>query len=165
LIYCQPGDDKKLQSKGFTNIQSVNNYIEWRSISINRFPADHGEGIIKLIMGKSSSYFIQNGNETLFITGDAVLNHRLVNSLKETMPVLIIANTGSAMFNFGKPITLTADSLLQMKSLLPDAKIIAVHMNAINHCRLSKEELRKFAIKENLTDIIIPNEGDILSFK
>ncbi|OHD07948.1 MAG: hypothetical protein A2086_01480 [Spirochaetes bacterium GWD1_27_9] len=165
LIFCQPGDDKKLKNKGFTNVQLINNKIEWESISFKRFPANHAEGfLLKKLMGKSSSYFIQKGTESIFITGDAIWDQLLINSLAEIKPNLIIANSGSAKFLWGKTITLTANSLKKIKQLLPNAKIIAVHINTINHCLLSKDELKEFITKENL-DISIPNEGESLLLK
>src|SRR5271157_3713911 len=91
LIFCQPGDDKKLKGKGFTNVQTINDKIEWESISFKRFPANHAEGyFLNKLMGKSSSYYIQKGIESLFITGDAILDKLLVNSLEEIKPNLII---------------------------------------------------------------------------
>lgn len=166
LIYCQPGDDEMLKEKGFTNVQMIDSEVEWGNISITRFPANHAEGFLREQSGKSSSYYIQTEKESLFLTGDAILDELLENSLKETQANIIIANAGSAKFILGKPITLTSDALKSITQLLPDARIIAVHMDAINHCRLTKDELGKLIAEENLTkDIYVPNEGDILSFK
>ncbi len=161
-IFCQPGDDKKLKSRGFINVMPVIDEIEWESISFKRFPANHAEGVfLNKLMGKSSSYYIQKGSGSIFITGDAILDELLLYSLEQTKPELIIANAGSAGFLWGKPITLTAGSLKKITQLLPLSKIIAVHMNAINHCMLTKEDLKNFLIKENLaTNIYIPDEGE-----
>ena len=166
LIFCQPGDNEMLKVKGFTNVQVIDSDVELGEISIKRFSVNHGEGMWQEPMGKSSSYYIQTKKESLFITGDAILDELLENSLKETQPNLIIANAGAAQFIIGKPITLTSDALKSITQLLPDTRIIATHMDAINHCKLTKDELRKFIAEENLTKrIYVPNEGDILSFK
>jgi L-ascorbate metabolism protein UlaG (beta-lactamase superfamily) len=167
LIFCQPGDDKKLNDKGFANLRVINEVVEWKTLSIRRFPANHGKGfLLGKILKKSSSYFIQAGDESLFITGDALLDQLLISSLRETKPEHIIANTGAAKFLFGEPITLTADALLQIKHILPKAKILAVHMDAINHCQLSKDALQKYLIENKvMADITVPNEGDCISFK
>jgi L-ascorbate metabolism protein UlaG (beta-lactamase superfamily) len=165
LVFCQPVDEAKLNKKGFINVQVIDNNIEWGKISIKRFPANHAEEfLLKKALGKSSSYFLQTESDSLFITGDAILDQLLVNSLEKIKPNSIIVYSGSAQFLFGKPITLTYNSLKRIRLLLPEAKIMAVHLDAINHCLLSKDELRKSIIRDNLTmDIIIPNEGDMLS--
>jgi len=164
LIYCQPGTDKMLKSKGFTNVQVIEDKVEFGNISISRSYVNHGEGIWLEPMGKSSSFYIETKNESLFITGDAVFDELLESSLKEIKPKIIIANAGAAQFIIGKPITLTADALKSIARLLPDTKIIADHMNTINHCKLTKDKLKEFIVEEKLTkNIFIPDEGDILS--
>ena len=175
LIFCQPGDDVMLKGKGFTNVQVVDNKAELGEISITRFPVNHGEGIWQEPMGKSSSFYIENmeniknietKKESLFITGDAIFDELLENALKETQANLIVANAGAAQFIIGKPITLISEALKSITQLLPDTRIIAVHMDAINHCRLTKDKLKKYIAEENLAkNIDVPNEGDVLSFQ
>ncbi len=147
-------------------MQVINKTFTWDAITFSQFPANHGKGyLLKKAMGRSSSYFIQTGEESLFITGDAVFDPLLRKSLEETKPGLIIANLGAATFRWGKPITMDFDGLKQIKQLLPDAKIITVHMDAINHCLLSKENLKENLAQESwASDINIPNEGDMLEF-
>jgi L-ascorbate metabolism protein UlaG (beta-lactamase superfamily) len=166
LVFCQPGDAIKLNKKGFINVEVITGNVEWEGISIKRFPAHHGEGsLFKQLLGKSSSYFLQTGADSLFITGDAILDQLLVNSLEEIKPKSVVAYCGAAQFLFGKPITLNYESLKSIKQLLPEAKIVAIHMDAINHCLLTKGELRELVTKDNLAqDIIIPNEGDLYAF-
>ena len=165
LIFCQPGDDQKLKDKGFLNVKPVDHLTEWESISFGRFHANHAQGFpLGMLLGKSSSWFIQSGAKSVFITGDAIFDRFLAESLRTANPKVIIANTGAAKLTFGNPLTLTATELKEMNALLPDARIIAVHMNSINHCTLSKEELKQFITREKLTENIqIPNEGDTLS--
>lgn len=85
-----------------------------------------------------------------------------------TQPKLIIANTGECQFTEENPVlapgitmTLTRIELNEMTRLLPESKIIAVHMDAINHCSLTKDELGKYIENEKLEkNIVVPNEGD-----
>lgn len=174
LLFCQPGDDKKLEKKGFSNIQVIDSVFNWKGISISRFLARHHKGATGAEpFGKSSSFFIQTKSETLFLTGDAILDERLTNSLKKTNPKLIVANTGECQFTEENPVldphitmTLTKAELKSVIKLLPNSKIIAVHMDAINHCSLSKTDLKEYIKNEKLeNNIVIPNEGDIISYK
>jgi L-ascorbate metabolism protein UlaG (beta-lactamase superfamily) len=165
LIFCQPGDDKKLKRDGFQNVLVIGESIEWESLSIQRFPGNHAqENIFKMLLGKSSSYFIKSQKESLFITGDALFDKFLVNSLEKIQPNLIVANTGAAEFFFGKSITLNFESLKQIGNKLPESKIIAVHMDAINHCRLTKVELKRLLVENSIMSVIVPDEGNVLTF-
>ncbi len=60
--------------------------------------------------------------------------------------------------------TVAAFKLKNITQLVPDAKVVAIHMDAINQCGLTKSELREFIAGENLGErIFVPDEGDILS--
>jgi len=174
LIFCQPYDEKNLKDKGFSNLQVIDSVFNWQEITISRFPARHyKEATGAPPFGESSSYFLQTKNETVFFTGDAIFDDRLKSSLTATQPKLIIANTGECHFIEENPVlapgismTLTRIELNEMTRLLPESKIIAVHMDAINHCSLTKDDLRKYIENEKLEkNIVVPNEGDILRYK
>ncbi|WP_374016808.1 hypothetical protein [Paenibacillus thiaminolyticus] len=46
----------------------------------------------------------------------------------------------------------------------PQAKIIVVHMESLNHCLLTSEELNRFIDEKQLSNhIMVPCDGDIIS--
>ena len=50
-------------------------------------------------------------------------------------------------------------------SAAPDATIVAVHMDAVNHMTLSREELAEFVQHEGIDEqVLIPADGESLSF-
>jgi L-ascorbate metabolism protein UlaG (beta-lactamase superfamily) len=174
LIFCQPYDYNKLKEKGFSNLQMIDSVFNWKGIRISRFLTSHHKGSTgALPFGESSSFCLQVERESLFITGDAILDDRLSNSLIETNPQVIVANTGECQFTDENPVldpnitmTLTRSELKEITTFLPNSKLIAIHMDAINHCSLGKNDLREYIENENLKKhIVIPNEGDIISYK
>lgn len=173
LIFCQPGDDHKLKEKGFNNVQVIQNTFNWRGITISRFSASHHKGATgEMPFGESSSFNLQNNEENIFITGDAIFDEKLKTSLSIVKPSIIIANTGECQFTEPNPVlkphiemTLTKSELKQIVEYFPLSRVIAVHMDAINHCSLTKVELDAYIEKEKLTKrILIPREGDILLY-
>jgi hypothetical protein len=47
----------------------------------------------------------------------------------------------------------------------PSAIIVAVHMDAINHCSLSRKELREYVKEKGIEDrVLIPADGEVLKF-
>ncbi|MGG6232081.1 MBL fold metallo-hydrolase [Tenacibaculum sp. SDUM215027] len=172
LIFCQPFDVEKLKSKGFTNLQSIEEVVTWSGISIKRYEAHHHEGATGAMpFGESSSFSLRFKEETIFITGDAVLDNLLKKALKSEKPTHIIANTGECTFSKpnpvlepGKYMTLTKEELLSIATN-NEAIVVAIHMDAINHCGLTKDQFRLFLQeKEKLIQdkILVPNEGDVL---
>ncbi|MBP1906290.1 hypothetical protein J2Z32_002939 [Paenibacillus turicensis] len=66
---------------------------------------------------------------------------------------------------WGSVITMTRNDIISIAKLLPQSKILAVHMDAINHCKLSRTELTKLVHELHLEDsILIPEDGETLSF-
>ena len=57
------------------------------------------------------------------------------------------------------------DDILHMYKAMPEAKIIAVHMDAVNHTMTSSEEVREFVKAQSLGDrVYVPREGESLKF-
>ncbi|MGN7824233.1 MBL fold metallo-hydrolase [Chitinophaga sp. 22536] len=171
LIFCQPGDDAKLKEKGFTHTQVIDSTMTWQGISFHRYLSSHYPGANgEPPFGISSSWYLQSGASGVFITGDAILDDLLKSSLLATKPPIVIANTGECHFTRENPVlapgitmTLTTGELKAITQLLPAATVVAVHMDAINHCSLTKAELRQYVAKEKLQKRIrVPNEGEVL---
>jgi L-ascorbate metabolism protein UlaG (beta-lactamase superfamily) len=162
-IFCQPEDVQELQKKGFMNTIPVITTFTWNNITFTRRRVNHAKGILLSLLGKSSSYLLEFEGNTLFLTGDTIYDDNLQSILKEMKPKYVIANAGSAQMKWGEPITLTKEAILSIKNNLPESDIYAVHMDAYNHCELTKKDLRSY-INEKEQTIFIPNEGEIIQF-
>jgi len=85
--------------------------------------------------------------------------------LEQYHPDVIVLNTGAAQFNVGAPITMTADDVVKVCQAAPQAKIVAVHLEAINHCRLTRQALRDNLAKAKAANqISIPADGELLTW-
>lgn len=173
LIICQPYDVEAIQKLGFSKVNPLDSLIEWNEVTIQRYEASHFKGATNVpAFGHSSSYFIKNESISVFLTGDAILDYKLSASLMVVNPKVIIANTGECQFTQNNPIlephknmTLSKEEIKDISHLLPGSKIIAVHLEAINHCQLTRKELKKYITKEKLDkQVYIPFENEILTF-
>ena len=55
--------------------------------------------------------------------------------------------------------------VLEVCKQAPYAKIIASHMEAVNHYTVTWKDLKEFLDKNNVKDqVIIPLDGDVLNF-
>lgn len=170
-LICQPEDAERFEKMGFSGVTPVDDEIAIESVTVRRVPGQHGVGRIAELMGVSSGYVFRAANEpTLYITGDTVFFEGMGATLEECKPEVIIAFGGMAQFSEGDPITLTPDDLMQIHHSLPAAKIICVHMDSINHCRTTRDDIKRFLSlqlpgSKSRDSFCIPNDGETLEFR
>ncbi|MMZ65313.1 hypothetical protein D1872_277120 [compost metagenome] len=57
------------------------------------------------------------------------------------------------------------EDIHEVHEAAPDATIISVHMEAVNHWTLSREELRAFAADHGIeAKLLVPDDGETYSF-
>jgi len=154
-ILCQESDIPAYDKLGFTNLTPINGKTNWLGLKWQSFRGTHGGGILYKFLGITSSYLVNNENQKIYITGDTLLTYRVRKLLQKTQPDVIIAFGGGARLKIGGKITMNHKDLLRMSRLLPDSRILAIHMNSINHCFDTKEELKELTGPQH-KNIIIP---------
>jgi L-ascorbate metabolism protein UlaG (beta-lactamase superfamily) len=163
-LFCQPEDEKNIREKGFTAVQSIKQMHTWNNITIHRTGGQHGTGEIGEKMGPVSGFVLSAENEpTLYITGDTIWCDEVKNALERYTPDVIVCFAGAAQFAVGAPITMTMEDIEQVRDYAPHAKIIVVHLEAWNHCRLRRQDIRDKAAQYSLQNIYIPEDGEIIS--
>ena len=80
--------------------------------------------------------------------------------LKNT-PEIIVANAGDNQFFEGGSLVMGKDDVYEVYKAAPKAKIIAVHMEAVNHWTLSREQLKRFINEKGITsNVLVPDDGE-----
>ncbi len=78
---------------------------------------------------------------------------------------MVVVNAGAARFNEGDPITMTAGDVAEMVRHAGEAAIVAVHMEAINHCLLGRDELLSSLMESGVSGkLSIPANGERMAF-
>lgn len=165
-ILCQPEDEEKLKDLGFLKIYPIRDRVCWEGIVIRRTGGQHGTDEIAEQMAPVSGYVLQReGEPSLYIAGDSIYCEDVSSTLTLYQPDLIVVNAGGARFNIGDPITMTAEDVVKVCRKASTAQIIAVHMEAINHCLESRTQLRTYIKQEGLMNqVLIPIDGEMLTF-
>lgn len=165
-LLCQPEDETKLKQAGFSQVVPVMEGIEWRGIHFHRTSGEHGTGEIGRRMAPVSGFVLQaDGEPTLYIAGDTVWCPAVAQALFELSPDVVVVNAGEARFLQGDPITMSAADVAQVCGAAPGARVVAVHFETVNHCRLSRAALREFLAREGLAaQVMIPADGETLEF-
>ncbi len=76
-------------------------------------------------------------------------------------PAVVVVNAGAAQFLEGDPITMTADDVISVCQACARAQVVAVHMEAINHCLLTRSDLAfQLEAARVIGQVAIPGDGD-----
>ena len=163
-ILCQPEDEAKIRQAGFGAVNPIAARLEWRGVEFVRTGGQHGTGEIGARMAPVSGFVLRAAGEpTLYLAGDTIWCSEVEQALDIHRPDVVIVNAGAAQFLAGGPITMTADDVAQVCRALPAAQVIAVHMEAINHCLLTRSELSIRLEEQGLASrVLIPSDGTLV---
>jgi L-ascorbate metabolism protein UlaG (beta-lactamase superfamily) len=165
-VYCNHLDSSYLRRRHIRAIPlEINQKNEFLEGGITPFPTAHGYGLIGKFMGPGAGYFIElPGEPTVYVSGDTVLNKSGHHVLTTCRPDISILNAGTAALDLGRPILMPMSELLDFMRTAP-GKVIAVHLDAFNHCQTTRDMLREAVSKEGLSSkVIIPSDGELMEF-
>ncbi|WP_432460292.1 MBL fold metallo-hydrolase [Agarivorans sp. QJM3NY_25] len=133
---------------------------------ITAIPAQHGHGWINKVMANGCGFFLALPNEpSIYISGDTVLTADVKKALRDLKPDITVVAAGQAQMDVGQPLLMSKDEVLEFIRLSP-SKVIANHMEALNHCPIDRNVLRHTLDFEGLADkVIIPEDGATLTVK
>ena len=161
-LFCQPEDHAKMEALHFVNAAPVHDVRHWSHICITRTSGQHGTGEIGKKMAPVSGYVLQHATEpTLYIAGDTIWCDEVADAIRKFHPDVVVVNAGGAQLLQGDPITMTTKDVIHVCHATPKAQVIAVHMEAINHCLLTRAELTHQAHAAKVK-VMIPDDGEIL---
>jgi L-ascorbate metabolism protein UlaG (beta-lactamase superfamily) len=166
-IFCQPADQERIKGAGFQAVHPIHESFDWQEIRMSRTGGQHGRGEIGKLMAPVSGFVLQAGGEpTVYIAGDTIWCKEVEQAIRQYQPAVIIVNAGAAQFTSGGPITMSAEDVIKVAKSAPEATVIAVHMEAINHCLLSRGALIEALIGSGVaTQVRVPKDGDQLTIE
>jgi L-ascorbate metabolism protein UlaG (beta-lactamase superfamily) len=161
-LFCQPTDAATFTSAGFTAVIPVEETASWGDITMTRTGEQHGTGEIGRLMGHVSGFVLcAAGEPVLYLAGDTIWCPEVADALATHRPEVVVLNTGAAQFLTGDPITMAAIDVIAVCQAAPDLRAIAVHMETINHCRLTRAALRAALEETGLAGrVLIPADGE-----
>lgn len=165
-ILCQPEDEAKISDSesGFSNVFPVTSELDWNGLRFIRTGGQHGTGEVGARMAPVSGFVVlAEGPPSLYLAGDTVWCREVEEALLAHRPEVVVVNAGAAQFLEGGPITMTAEDVARVRRTAPEARVIAVHMDAINHCLLTKSGLEESLQAQGLAGKVdIPADGETL---
>ncbi|HSR26278.1 MAG TPA: MBL fold metallo-hydrolase [Candidatus Eisenbacteria bacterium] len=150
-VFCQPQDEERLRSLGLV-ARPVGDVVEWDGLRVARTGGRHGTGRIAELLAPVSGFVLGD----LYVAGDTVWCPEVADAIERHRPAAAVVNAGGARFLEGDPIVMTAADVLEVAARVP--AVVAVHMEAINHCLLTRAELRAAA-----PGVLVPADGETIS--
>jgi len=149
-VFCQPEDEEALRELGL-DAQSVDTRLDWDGLRITRTPGRHGSGEIAKLLAPVSGFVLDG----LYVAGDTVWYEGVEQTIERHEPRVAVVNAGGAEFEEGGLIIMGIDDIREVAARVPT--VVAVHMEALNHCFLTRAELRA-----TLPTVLVPNDGETL---
>jgi L-ascorbate metabolism protein UlaG (beta-lactamase superfamily) len=155
-VFCQPEDLDTITEQGFADVRPVGSATTFEGVGLTRTGGRHGHGPVADDLGPVSGFVFEAADEpTVFVAGDTVWCDVLADALDAHSPDAVVLNAGGARFVGSEPITMTAEDVRTVRAAVPDATLIAVHMEAINHCLLDRASLAAA-----VPDVAVPADGE-----
>ena len=173
LIYTQNESDAELiRGQGFGKVIVLGDITEFAGITLVKTDGQHGSDeayaipeMAELLGDACGIVFKHPEEKTLYFAGDTIWVDAVVDSLREHTPDVVVVNAGFAQVDGLGAIIMGKEDTLRIKAVLPEAKVVASHMEAVNHCVLSRQELREFARMKGIEqDVFVPEDGEALVF-
>jgi len=165
-IFCQPEDREKIMAHGFTDVTALDTSLIWNRIEIIRTGGQHGTGKIGQKMGPVSGFVLKSeGEPTIYIAGDTIWCPEVQTAIEKYAPSVIVVFAGCAQFSAGDPITMGFDDIKQVCLHARNAKVVAVHLEAWNHCSLTRRALLEYLKQNSLSkQVFLPSNGEEIIF-
>ncbi|HWR12684.1 MAG TPA: MBL fold metallo-hydrolase [Rectinemataceae bacterium] len=166
-LFCQPDDEAKIRELGFTDARPVQESAIFRGVEMRRFYGQHGHGSVLEDMGIVSGFsFKAEGAPSICWLGDTVLIPAVEKRLLEEMPDIVVAHSSGAVWGSERiKIVLDEEQTVRICALLPGSRIIATHMDSLDHGTVTRKQLRAYAEGHSIAPeaLIIPEDGEMLT--
>jgi L-ascorbate metabolism protein UlaG (beta-lactamase superfamily) len=165
-VTCRKQDAAYLKKCGIT-VETVLTYWQPKQYldgEITAVPAQHGHGWIHHVMANGAGFFLRlSGEPSIYISGDTVFTKDVERALTEFKPDIAVVAAGSASMDVGKAILMPLEEILTFIRLSPN-KVIANHLEALNHCPTTRVQLKQVLEYNDLSSkTFIPDDGETLT--
>ncbi|WP_166922124.1 MBL fold metallo-hydrolase [Flavobacterium poyangense] len=166
-VICSAKDENALTKRGVTIAQTLEYWQpqDFLDGKITGIPAVHGYGFVSKLMGNVMGFHIELKNEkSVYISSDTILTKEVEKVLTELKPDIATVACGTARLDFGQPLLMRMNDILKFITLAP-GKVFANHLEALNHCPTTRDEL-KLVLEYNslLFKTAIPNDGECVEY-
>jgi L-ascorbate metabolism protein UlaG (beta-lactamase superfamily) len=150
-VFCQAVDAERLRDLGL-DARPINDELDWEGVRVARVGGRHSlDPSVEPALGPVSSFLLGD----LYIGSDSVWCEEMAEGLRRWRPPVAVVNAGAARFIGSGPISMTAADVAEVAARVPVT--VAVHLEAMNHCPMTRAELRAA-----VPAALVPEDGELL---
>ncbi|GHD36064.1 hypothetical protein GCM10007147_43100 [Nocardiopsis kunsanensis] len=176
VLVQHAADAELIANEGFTDVRILDEPITVDGTVFARTEGRHGShAALEAVpfLGRVMGVVVSHpGEPVVYFAGDTVLTEDVRAALKKHTPDVVVLNTGGAVIATGEadfpttdPILMEDQDVFDVHQLAPQARIVAVHMEALNHCPVTRADVRSLAAERGIGEsVLVPEDGDVLNF-
>lgn len=173
LIYVQNEQDaESLNKQGFTHLTVLTDETKFGDITLHKTTGQHGsdrtyaDPAMAKRLGAACGVVFQHPTEkTLYLAGDTLWRDDVEVTMLTFQPEVVVLNAGFAHVLEHGAIIMGAEDILKTHFTLPEAQIVATHMEAVNHCLLTRDALKEYTRDNQIIEFVnVPEDGETLTF-
>ncbi|MEW4273927.1 MBL fold metallo-hydrolase [Priestia megaterium] len=159
-------DAAVVRADGFKNVEVLTKNTVFEDIQLSKTKGEHGRGeILKRTGLVCGVVFKHKSEKTLYVAGDTVWYSAVEEEINTHQPDVIVVNGGDNQFLEGGSLVMGKEDIYEVHKAAPHATILSVHMEAVNHWTLSREELKSFINKKDMASrVLVPDDGEVYTF-
>ncbi|MFA0963518.1 MBL fold metallo-hydrolase [Roseivirga sp. BDSF3-8] len=166
-VTCSVKDEELFRKKGLNVTQALayRKPAAYLGGTIEGIPARHGYGIVYKMMGNVMGFLIRlPGQPSIYVSSDTIYTDEVKRVLEEERPDISVVAAGGARMDILQPLLMRKEDVIRFVRDAP-GKVIANHLEAVNHCPVSREELGGDLNRMGLHGkALIPADGEIMRF-
>ena len=165
IIVQNQGDAEKVRQQGFGNVTAFESgTLIFGDVVIHKTKAIHGDSdeVVKM-MGEVCGYVFEAPREKcLYLAADTIYCSEVEQAISKYHPETIILNCCEATTPLGRLIMNVSD-VEKVCQAAPWARVIASHLDSVNHALLTRKDIIAFANEKGLSEIRVPEDGEYMA--
>lgn len=166
-------DFEIIQSYGFKNLEIITQQgIDYKNIKLYKTDCQHGKREIIKPLCESicmpydamGIIFKSEKEKTLYVAGDTIWCNEVSEAIDKFEPEIIVVNACAATVLNGERLIMNIDDVKEVLQNVPNATVIASHMDTVSHLTVTRKDLEEFREKESVKNLLIPDDGEVLNF-
>ena len=167
-VVCRQQDAAYMKKNGIS-VEAKLNYWQPEQLldgQITAVPALHGHSWMNCFMANGAGFYLKLPDEpSIYISGDTVYTDDVSRALNEFKPDIAVVAAGTASLDVGGPILMPLDEIITFIKEAPN-KVIANHLESLNHCPTTRSQLKQELEKRDLlSKTFIPHDGETLTIE
>ena len=123
----------------------------WLDLDVARTRGRHGTGEIADALAPVSGFVLDG----VYVAGDTIWCDEVAEAIERHHPHTVVVNGSGARFVEGDPIVMDVADVRTLREST-DARIVVVHLEAINHCLEQRDAYR------GIEGVVVPADGETL---